>query len=82
VCPELVKRAEIEGIVYLEFEVDKNGVVNNITITKNIGGLCGEESINAITKTKFIPAKLNNIPIDTRYRMTIQFQIIPITKYK
>lgn len=78
--PEIAKRADIEGIVYLEFEIDENGFANNITITKDIGGLCGEETINAITKTKFIPAKLNNIPIDTRYRVAIQFRISPITK--
>ena len=82
VYPELAKRAEIEGIVWSEFAVDKNGNANDIKILKDIGGGCGEQVINAILKTKFYPGRLLNENIESRYRVAIQFKIIPISKEK
>ena len=80
IYPELAKRAEIEGTVLIEFEIDNEGTSKNIRLLKDIGGGCGEQVINAISKTKFYPGKLFNKNIESRYRIAVQFEIIPISK--
>jgi len=80
VYSELAKRAEIEGSVIIEFEVDKKGSTQNILLIKDIGGLCGENCIQAIKESKFVPARLNTIPILTKYRIKIGFKIVTFTE--
>ena len=77
VYPEIAKRAEIEGIVIIEFTIDKEGNPNEINLIKDIGGMCGDETVNAVKITKFKPAKLKDRNVDSRYRMIVQFQMVP-----
>ena len=78
VYPELAKRARIEGNVICEFKVDKNGNAMDIKILKDIGGGCGEGVLDSILKSKFIPGmKLKN-KIESKYRIAIQFKILPV----
>ena len=78
--PELAKRADIEGTVWCEFKVDKNGNAKDIKILKDIGGGCGNEVYNSILKSKFNPGmKLKN-KIESNYRIAIQFKILPVNK--
>jgi len=80
VYPELAKRAEIEGNVFVEFKVDENENTSELKIIKDIGGGCGDQVINAISKTKFYPGRLLDKNIESRYRIAIQFKIIPINE--
>ena len=82
IYPEIAKRAGLEGIVHIEFEVDENGVTKNILILKDIGGQCGEEAVKSLALTKFIPAKLNKKNIETKYRIAFKFQMVPINQNK
>ena len=78
VYPELAKRARIEGNVICEFKVDKNGNAMDIKILKDIGGGCGDGVLDSILKSKFIPGmKLKN-KIESKYRIAIQFKILPV----
>ena len=59
IYPEIAKRAGIEGLVCIEFDVTKDGLIKNVLIIKDIGGQCGEQAIKSVSQTKFIPGKLN-----------------------
>ena len=69
-------RAEIQGIVLIEFEIDENGTSKNIRVIKDIGGECAEQAVYAISKTKFIPANILNKNIESRYRIAVRFILV------
>ncbi len=82
VYPELAKRADIQGNVWCEFKIDENGKTENIKLLKDIGGGCGEQVLNAISKSIFIPGKLNGKNTNTKYRIVFHFEMVPINKNK
>jgi protein TonB len=43
--PEIAKETDIEGVVYIEFVVEKNGMITDITLKRGIGGGCDEEAL-------------------------------------
>ena len=79
--PEQLKTG-IEGLVYLEVEVFKDGSVGKIKVVKSLhkekGGL-DEAAVNAVKKWKFIPGKSYGKPIDTVVIIPIEF-ILPQKK--
>jgi len=79
VYPEIAKRAEIQGTVAIEFDVDTLGDTRNFLVVKGIGGTCEEATIYALEKTRFKPATKIGEPIVTRYRIILLF-IHPINE--
>lgn len=66
---------DIEGNVYAEFIVTKDGTIQNISILNDIGGGTGEAAINVIKKMpKWIPAKHYSKNMDRKVKIKIQFQ--------
>ncbi|MCU0436873.1 MAG: TonB family protein [Raineya sp.] len=59
VYPSLARKKGTEGTVTLQFVVEKDGSISNVTILKGIGDGCDEESIKALSKinTLWAPAK-------------------------
>ena len=56
--PEIAQEAGIEGTVFIEAYIDKKGRVKETRITKGIPNTgLDEAAIDAIRKTRFIPAK-------------------------
>jgi protein TonB len=49
-CPADARRGGIEGKVYIEFIVDKQGNVQNSRCLKDIGGGCDEEGVRTISQ--------------------------------
>ena len=54
--PESAKMAEVNGTVRLNFVVETNGNVSNITIDKSVGAGCDNEAIRLLQETHWIPA--------------------------
>ncbi len=73
--PELAKRAGIQGKVYIEAFVDKEGNVYNAVVVKGIGGGCNEEALAAVMKTKFVPAAQRGKPVPVKLTIPISFQL-------
>lgn len=78
IYPEIAKRAEIEGLVALDFTVDKLGIVKEIEIIKDIGGFCGETAKKSVLETKFKPATFNRNSIVSKYRIIFEFKMNPV----
>ncbi|SDK77986.1 protein TonB [Catalinimonas alkaloidigena] len=71
--PKLARKEKIQGRVFVEFIVEKDGSLTNARIVKGIGGGCDEEALKAINASSpWIPGKHEGTL--TRVRM-----IIPIT---
>jgi TonB family protein len=64
----------ISGKVYTSFIVDKEGNITNIKITKGLTIDINTAVVDAFKKIpKFIPGKVNGIPVNTTYHLPITF---------
>jgi protein TonB len=74
--PEIAKEADIEGIVYIEFVVEKNGMITDITLKRGIGGGCDEEAIRVVkAMPPWNPGKQNGNPVRVKCTLPIKFTL-------
>jgi len=70
--PEIAKRAGVEGKVFVQLVIEKDGRVTDIRIAKGIGAGCDEEAVRVCKLLpKWKPGKQNGKPV--RVRMVIPF---------
>lgn len=70
---EIARRAGVEGTVYIEAKIDKNGDVMQVTVLKGLGAGLDEEALNAVKSTKFIPGKQRGKPVNVKMVIPIKF---------
>ena len=70
---DIARRIELQGTVYIQAKIDKNGNVVEATILKGIGGGLDEEALNAVTSTKFTPGKQRGKPVKVKMVIPIKF---------
>jgi protein TonB len=77
VYPPIALRSGIEGIVYLELFVDRQGEIRQIGILRETppGRGFGEAAINAFKGIRGIPAESNGRQVAVRYRYPVRFTI-------
>lgn len=75
--PELARKASIEGIVYLDILVDKEGKVRDIQVLKASGTNVGFEqaAVEAVKQWTFTPAIQNGKPVACWLTQPIKFQV-------
>ncbi len=72
--PVDAREANITGVVYLSFIVDKEGEIKNIEILRGIGGGCEEEAIRVVKKmNKWKPGKQNGQAVNVQYKLPVSF---------
>lgn len=71
--PEAAKMGEISGTVRLNFIVETNGNVSNITIQNSVGGGCDNEAIRLLQNTHWIPAIKNGKYVRSHNMQDITF---------
>jgi protein TonB len=77
VYPPIALRSGVEGTVYLELFIDKDGLVRNIMILREDPpdrGF-GEAAIKAFQGLRGVPAQANGDPVAVRYRYPVRFSI-------
>jgi protein TonB len=77
VYPPIALRSGIEGRVILELFVDRNGVVQRVTILREEpeGRGFGDAAVRAFMGRRGIPAYANGVPVSSRYRYPVVFRI-------
>ena len=74
--PDLARRANIQGRVFLQFIVNEKGEVENPRVTRGIGGGCNEAALEALIKyAKFEPGMQGGRPVSVQYSLSIRFQL-------
>jgi len=73
--PLSAKQQRIEGVVYLELYIDKEGTIRRIVVLKDPGYGLAEAAIKAFEGVRCIPAEANGIPAPVRYRYPIRFKL-------
>ena len=74
--PAQARRMGIEGKVFIEFIVDKDGSIKEVTVKKGIGGGCDEEALRVIKAApKWKPGKQRGQPVKVRMIVPITFKL-------
>ncbi|MCB0749733.1 MAG: energy transducer TonB [Ignavibacteriae bacterium] len=73
--PELARKSNVQGKVYVLAFVNENGDVDDVKVVKGIGAGCDEETIEAVKKTKFSPGKSGGKNVKVKMSLQIQFKL-------
>jgi protein TonB len=73
--PEMAKRANVEGKVFLQFIVDEQGNVVDPVVLRGIGAGCDEEALRAIREAKFKPGMQRGTPVQVKFNLAVTFRL-------
>lgn len=73
--PSAAIRSGIEGRVFIQFVVDKEGNVRDEKVLRDIGGGCGEAALDAVKEVKFTPGKKGGVAVNVQYSMPVTFKL-------
>ena len=74
--PSVAREEGIEGRVTLQFVVDRDGSVTNITILRDLGGGCGKEAVRVVSgMPKWKPGKQNGQAAKVYYTLPVSFKL-------
>lgn len=74
--PGQARRMGIEGTVYVQFVVDKDGSVSDVQVMKGIGAGCDEEAMRVIKEgPKWKAGMQNGRKVKVRMRLPIRFHL-------
>lgn len=74
--PSMARRMGVEGKVFLNFIIDQDGKVTNVTLVRGIGAGCDEEAIRVLQKApKWAPGKQRGIPVKVSMTLPITFKL-------
>lgn len=75
--PAKASRMGIEGRVFVEFVVERDGSLTDIKVAKGIGGGCDEEAVRVISEApKWNPGKQRGKAVRVRMIMPIMFKLL------
>ena len=75
IYPEEAREKRIEGIVYLTAEIDDNGKVIQVEITKGLAGGCNDEAIRLIKNVRFGGVRNKGLRVKTKKQFRIKFKL-------
>jgi protein TonB len=70
---EIARRAGVEGTVYIQAKINKNGDVVDANVLKGLGAGLDEEALNAVKLTKFVPGKQRGKSVNVKMVIPIKF---------
>lgn len=74
--PAAARRMNIEGKVFVEFVVNKDGSITNVVVIKGIGAGCDEEAVRVVSESPaWNPAKQRGRPVNQRMVLPITFKL-------
>lgn len=74
--PSQARRMGVEGKVYIQFVVEKDGSITDIKVLKGIGSGCDEEAVRVLKAApKWKPGKQRGVPVRVRRSIPIVFKL-------
>lgn len=76
VYPELAKEQGIAGTVFLEYIVDRTGIIRDVKILRGVHQLLDDEAARVITKLpKMEPGTVHGLPVDVKITIPVKFRL-------
>jgi protein TonB len=74
--PSVARRMGIEGRVFVQFVVDKDGKITDVLSLKGIGGGCDEEAVRVVSSMpSWNPGKQRGKPVKVRMVLPVFFRL-------
>lgn len=74
--PLLARENNIDGTVYIQFVVEKDGSISTAHVLRDIGFGCGEEALRVVNNMpKWKPGRQRGKPVRARYTLPIRFNL-------
>lgn len=73
--PELARKAGVEGMIVVQFVVDKQGNVVEPEVLRGIGAGCDQEAIRVVRQAKFNPGRQRGKPVRVKMSLPIRFSL-------
>jgi hypothetical protein len=74
--PRIAEENGVVGVEWVEFRVNKDGVLSNFFVKSGIGAGCDEEALRLFEMMpNWIPATLDGQPIDSKHSIGIEFRL-------
>ena len=74
--PEYAKEAGIQGKVYLNFVVEKDGSITHVKVLRSIGGGCDEEAVRVVENMPgWKPGLQHGKPVRVSFNLPIKFTL-------
>jgi TonB family protein len=73
--PTIARKAGIQGRVFLQFVVQKDGTPADIIVVRGIGAGCDEEAVRALREMIFTPGRQRGEPVRVRMTLPVTFQL-------
>lgn len=72
--PEMAKKMNIKGKVFLMLYISEEGTVDDIKVIKGLGGGCEEAAVEAFKNAKFNPGKSGGVCVKTKMSIPVIFK--------
>ena len=74
--PAMARENGIEGTVYVEFIIAKDGSITEANVKRGIGGGCNEEALRVVNSMpKWKPGKQQGNPVKVKYTLPVKFKL-------
>ncbi len=74
--PVLARENGVQGLVVVNFVVEKDGSITDIQIVRDIGAGCGQEAVRIVKMMpKWNPGKQRGRPVRVRFTLPIRFKL-------
>jgi periplasmic protein TonB len=74
--PQFAQESSIQGRVYVQFVVERDGSVSEVKAVRDIGGGCGKEAERVVrSMPKWSPGEQNGRPVRVKYTLPVLFAL-------
>lgn len=74
--PEEAREAGIEGTVFVQFVVERDGSIGESKVLRGIGGGCDQEALRVVrSMPKWTPGQQNGKVVRTSFAMPFRFKL-------
>ena len=77
VYPKEALEKQVQGIVFLNVEINDNGEVLSVVVEKGVGAGCDKEAIRLIKNVRYTKVKNRGKRVKTKKKIRIQFKLPP-----
>ena len=72
--PNAARENGIDGMVVVQFVVERDGSISNVKVVRDIGGGCGQEAIRVVeSMPKWNPGKQRGRPVRVQFTLPVKF---------
>ena len=77
VYPKEALEKQVQGIVFLNAEINDNGEVLSVVVERGVGAGCDEEAIRLLKNTRYTSVRNRGKRVKTKKKIRIEFKLPP-----